>query len=93
MATITKKAATTKKTAGKAKGKKVAEAKAEARLSIITDGVDTARGGKLPPGSVKLSPQGLTIDIQKLSKSLLRDQRARLVSSMGCISNPGGPVC
>jgi hypothetical protein len=47
----------------------------------------------LPPGTVKLSAQGLTIDVQRLSRSLLRDQRARLVSSMGCISNPGGPGC
>lgn len=86
---------TTKKTSKKAaaKAKQVTVAKAEARLSIITDGVDAAKVGKLPPGSVKLSAQGLTIDVQKLSRSLLRDQRARLVSSMGCISNPGGPSC
>jgi hypothetical protein len=89
MATRTTKKAATKK----ASAKKVAEAKAEARLSIITDGVDTAKAGKLPPGTVKLSAQGLTIDVQRLSRSLLRDQRARLVSSMGCISNPGGPGC
>lgn len=92
MATKTKKA-TTKKAARKGTAKKMATAKAEARLSIITDGVDAARVGKLPPGSVKLSTQGLTIDIQKLSRSLMRDQRAQLVSSMGCISNPGGPGC
>lgn len=89
MATRTTKKAKTKK----AGARKMAEAKAEARLSIITNGVDTARAGKLPPGSVKLSAQGLTIDVQKLSRSLLADQRARLVSSMGCISNPGGPGC
>jgi hypothetical protein len=89
MATRTTKKAATKK----ASAKKVADAKAEARLSIITDGVDTAKAGKLPPGTVKLSAQGLTIDVQRLSRSLLRDQRARLVSSMGCISNPGGPGC
>ena len=89
MPTKTKKAGTKK--AGAKKG--VGDIKAEARLSILADGVDTARAGKLPPGSVKLSAEGLSIDVQKLSKSLLRDQRARLVSSMGCISNPGGPGC
>ncbi len=88
MATTTKKAA--KK---RAATKKLTKAKAEARLSILTSGVDSAKAGKLPPGSVKLSAQGLTIDVQKLSRSLLRDQRADLVSSMGCISNPGGPGC
>jgi hypothetical protein len=36
---------------------------------------------------------GLTINMAKLNKSLIRDQRARLVSSMGCVSNPGGPSC
>lgn len=49
---------------------------------------------KLPAGTVKLKgTNGLVIDIQKLSKGLIRDQRARMVSSMGCISNPGGPGC
>lgn len=85
---------TTKKAAKKrATAKKLAVAKADARLTILTDGVDTAKAGKLPAGSVKLSTKGLTIDVQRLSRSLLRDQRARLVSSMGCISNPGGPGC
>lgn len=88
MATTTKKAAKKRATT-----KKLTKAKAEARLSIMTAGVDTAKAGKLPPGSVKLSARGLTIDVQKLSRSLLRDQRADLVSSMGCISNPGGPGC
>lgn len=84
---------TTKKAAKKRATSKLTAAKAEARLTILTDGVDTAKAGKLPAGSVKLSTQGLTIDVQRLSRSLLRDQRARLVSSMGCISNPGGPGC
>jgi hypothetical protein len=47
----------------------------------------------LPRGTVKLGPSGLKINVERLSSSLLRDQRARLASSMGCISNPGGPGC
>jgi hypothetical protein len=68
--------------------------KAAARLSIHTDGVDPKSSGKLPAGTVKLSGEnGLVINVAKLSKGLIRDQRARMVSSMGCISNPGGPGC
>jgi hypothetical protein len=85
------------KKAAKKPGKKAAEikqVKADARLSIFTPAVAAARGGKLPAGTVKLAGQeGLVINVQKLSKGLIRDQRARMVSSMGCISNPGGPGC
>lgn len=67
--------------------------RAKAMLSIQAAGVDPAGSGKLPAGSVKLTESGLTINVQRLSRGLLQDQRARLVSSMGCISNPGGPGC
>jgi hypothetical protein len=87
----TKSKTASKKSSAKAETKPV---KAEARLSIHTTAVDVSRGGKLPAGTVKLSgDRGLVINVQKLSKGLIRDQRARMVSSMGCISNPGGPGC
>jgi len=96
----TKTKAASKKTGAKARATskktdaKVKEVRAEARLSIHTTAADPSKGGKLPAGTVKLSgTDGLVINVQKLSKGLIRDQRARMVSSMGCISNPGGPGC
>ena len=35
----------------------------------------------------------LQIDVERLSRTVMRDQRARLVSSMGCGSNPDSPGC
>ena len=85
----------TKKTkaAGKAApaGKSV---KAAASVNIQTAGLPEGFKQKLAPGTVKLGGEdSLVINVDKLNKSLIRDQRARLVSSMGCISNPGGPGC
>lgn len=78
----------TKKTAGKKTGTK-AKATAAAACAYVQKA-----GTRLPAGSVKLSGEReLSINVQKLSKGLIRDQRARMVSSMGCISNPGGPGC
>lgn len=95
MASTTKKSG--KKAAGKSAAKKSSGRKkaggAEARLTIVHPDVDTSRGTSLPAGAVKLSGDGLVINVQRLSTSLVRDQRADLVSSMGCISNPGGPGC
>lgn len=96
MASTTKKSG--KKAAGKSAAKKSLGRKpkaggAEARLTIVHPDVDTSRGTNLPSGTVKLSGDGLVINVQRLSTSLMRDQRADLVSSMGCISNPGGPGC
>ena len=85
----TTKKKTTKKSAAKQTVKEVA---AKARLTIHTPGANPDNNA-LPAGSVELSKAGLVINIQKLSKALVRDQRARLVSSMGCISNPTGPSC
>jgi len=50
---------------------------------------------RLPAGFIKQDSSGLlSIDVKKFVESkLLRDQRARMVSSMGCVSNPGGPGC
>jgi len=49
---------------------------------------------RLPTGTVGRDAQGaLTLNVTKLNQTLMRDQRSRLVSSMGCISNPGGPGC
>jgi hypothetical protein len=48
----------------------------------------------LPQGTVHRTSEGhLAIDVRRLNRALLRDQRSRLVSSMGCVSNPGGPGC
>lgn len=80
------------KTTSKAKPKVAKAPCAQANLSILAKGVDPA-SKKLPAGTVKLSGDGLVINVQKLSKGLIRDQRARMCSSMGCISNPGGPGC
>jgi len=61
--------------------------------------VQTPHGGgeveRLPAGFIKQEEGGLlSIDVKKFVESkLLRDQRARMVSSMGCVSNPGGPGC
>ena len=89
-------ASTTKKS-GKKSAKSAGKSKkggATARLTIVHPDVDLSRGSDLPAGTVKLSGEnGLTINVQKLSTRLIRDQRAKLVSSMGCISNPGGPGC
>ena len=72
---------------------KVSAAKTSVRVSLHTD-LPSGTGPELPRGSVKLDKTaGLKINVERLSRSLLRDQRARLVSSMGCISNPGGPGC
>jgi hypothetical protein len=49
---------------------------------------------ELPAGNVRLEGRnGLVINVAKLTKSLVSDQRSKMVSSMGCISNPGGPSC
>lgn len=81
--------------AGKAKKKAAAKPKAvktAVSVNIQSDAVQSI--GKLPRGTVTLSTTGgVKINVQKLSRTLMRDQRARMVSSMGCVSNPGGPGC
>jgi hypothetical protein len=53
-----------------------------------------AKAQPLPQGTVQRAAGGqLAIDVTRLNRALLRDQRSRLVSSMGCVSNPGGPGC
>ena len=83
----------TKTTKKKAAAKTPTTSRARALLTIQAKGIDPAGGGKLPAGTVKLTEDGLTINVQKLSRTLMRDQRAKMVSSMGCVSNPGGPGC
>lgn len=67
--------------------------KTAVRVSLQTDGLQEGVGSSLPRGTVTLGKTGLKINVARLSRSLLRDQRASLASSMGCISNPGGPGC
>ena len=88
----------TKKTTAKAVAKKATPApkmvKASASVNIQSAGLPENFSQKLAPGTVKLGGEdSLVINVDRLNKSMIRDQRARLVSSMGCISNPGGPGC
>jgi len=66
------------------------------QVEIARDAAETpvAAAEELPTGNVRLEGQnGLVINVTKLTKSLVSDQRSKMVSSMGCISNPGGPSC
>lgn len=72
---------------------KIKTTKAAVKVSLETAGLPEGAAAALPRGTVKLDPGGIKINVEKLSRSLMRDHRARLVSSMGCISNPGGPGC
>ena len=67
--------------------------KTAVRVSLQTDGLPEGVSSSLPRGTVTLGKAGLKINVARLSSALLRDQRASLASSMGCISNPGGPGC
>ncbi|HEV7660276.1 MAG TPA: hypothetical protein VGO55_10565 [Allosphingosinicella sp.] len=65
-----------------------------AKLTIQAQMPADAGHARLPTGTVERTAQGgLTLNVAKLNQALMRDQRSRLVSSMGCISNPGGPGC
>jgi len=66
-----------------------------ARITIHAPLSDPTGVHHLPHGTVRRldDDEGLGIDIKNLNRALLRDQRSRLVSSMGCVSNPGGPGC
>lgn len=66
----------------------------QVRFTIQTPHAD-GEVERLPAGFIKQDEAGLlSIDVKKFVESkLLRDQRARMVSSMGCVSNPGGPGC
>lgn len=67
-----------------------------ANLNIHSRAVspEAAAKASLPRGTVTRGAGGkLVIDIEKINRSLLPDQRGGLVSSMGCVSNPGGPGC
>jgi hypothetical protein len=88
MAKKTKRAATTRATAK--------SVRAVATVSIQSTAVtpEAAAKRKLPRGIVTMGPKSeLAINVEQLNRSLVRDQRAGLVSSMGCVSNPGGPGC
>jgi hypothetical protein len=70
--------------------------KASASVTIQTKALPDAFDKRLPGTGALVKSGGadsLVINVAKLNKSLMRDQRARLVSSMGCVSNPGGPSC
>ena len=68
---------------------------AKTKLTIQSKAIPkAARKKRLPRGLVKLVDKDcLEVDVEKLATSVLRDQRANLISSDGCISNPGGPSC
>jgi len=67
----------------------------QVRFTIQTPHASGGEVERLPAGFIKQDGEGLlSIDVKKFVESkLLRDQRARMVSSMGCVSNPGGPGC
>jgi hypothetical protein len=82
----------TKKTTAKTPAAKPVDT--AVKVSLHTDSLAEGAATKLPSGTVKVAGEnGLAINVAKLSTSLVRDQRARMVSSDGCISNPGGPSC
>lgn len=66
----------------------------QVRFTIHTPN-GSSEAERLPAGFIKQDAAGLLkIDVKKFVESkLLRDQRNKMVSSMGCISNPGGPGC
>jgi hypothetical protein len=65
------------------------------KITIQTPLTEPGAAHQLPHGTVRRldDGEGLGIDIKNLNRALLRDQRSKLVSSMGCVSNPGGPGC
>lgn len=82
------------KARAKTKAPAVNPVKALVKLNIETEGLVEGMPRKLPPGTVKLKGKnGIIIQVEKLKKRLIPDQRSRMVSSMGCVSNPGGPGC
>lgn len=54
---------------------------------------DDVEPGKVPKIVIKSELEKLLLNLQKAKPSLLGDQRRKLVSSMGCVSNAGGPGC
>jgi hypothetical protein len=68
--------------------------KARLKLNVHSKDLPEDATGRLPEGTVTLSGKNaLAVNVSKLAKGLMRDQRAKMVSSDGCISNPGGPSC
>ncbi|MGA8498473.1 MAG: hypothetical protein WB764_23515 [Xanthobacteraceae bacterium] len=54
----------------------------------------SSRKVKLPKSLVKVARDNkLHVNVERLNTQLLKDQRARMMASDGCISNPGGPGC
>jgi len=91
----TKKAATRRKAGKAAKGATGRLPTATVNLNIqgVGLGRDDETPKKLPKAKVTTELQKLIISLQKGKPGLLGDQRRRLVSSMGCVSNVGGPGC
>jgi hypothetical protein len=79
----------------KSAGAKMSGAKATVRMTIEGEGLapDLKTAGKLPGPLLRDELQKLVVKLQKSKQGLLGDQRRKLVSSMGCVSNPGGPGC
>ena len=87
-----------KKAKRKAAKKKVAKKtarKSAGGVSLTVQHADASpRKAKLPASLVKVAGDNkLSVNMARLNKSFLRDQRARMAASDGCISNPGGPSC
>jgi hypothetical protein len=73
-----------KRSAGKASG-----------MSVTVQHPDaSSRKTKLPSSLVRVARNNkLEVNVERLNKQLISDQRARMAASDGCISNPGGPSC
>jgi hypothetical protein len=52
-----------------------------------------AKRSKATKSKVRVVLGKLQIRVAKIPSGSLADQRARMMSSDGCISNPGGPSC
>jgi len=82
---------TAKKRAKKAAGRGGIKAKV---LLNVRHPAASSRKVKLPRSMVKVArDNSLSVNVERLSTGLLKDQRARMMASDGCISNPGGPSC
>jgi hypothetical protein len=76
------------------KSRKTGARKASGMSITVQHPEASSRKAKLPSSMVKVARNNkLEVNVERLETRLLRDQRARMAASDGCISNPGGPSC
>ena len=62
----------------------------------LNENEEVPAGGdvRVPPDFERVARENnVDIRIEKLDKLTANDQRSRMISGDGCISNPGGPGC